>query len=118
MPAWPTQSDYKDSLQNPDTAFREPDLKLSQAERSPMGVSDAPVLADYDGMCVPALDPPDPKKKLEQLEFGKPAYQHPARAVEKLSGALDHFSAWIILIALRAIAADPQLYIKYVLKTE
>jgi hypothetical protein len=254
MPAWPTQSDYKDSLQNPDTAFRDPDLRTSQAERSPMGVprarsgafasvykltgpkgtlalklfnfpnedranrykavsdylekelgpkkppcvvkfqyhlegirvgkgwyptltmawvkgvslgewvrqtiekkvpdvaamkkmaeswvalvqqlqdakiahgdlqhdnvmvvGDAPVLVDYDGMCVPALDPADPKKKLEQLEFGKPAYQHPTRAGEKLSGALDHFSAWVVLIALRAIAADPQLYVKYVLKTD
>ncbi|MBM3981536.1 MAG: protein kinase family protein [Planctomycetes bacterium] len=254
MPAWPTQSDYKDSLQNPDTAFREPDLKLSQAERSPMGVprarsgafasvykmtgpkgvvalklfnfpnddrarrykavsdylekdlgpkkppcvvkfqyhgegirvgkgwyptltmawvkgvslgewvrqtverkvpdvaavkrmaeqwvalvqqlqefkiahgdlqhdnvmvvADAPVLVDYDGMCVPSLDPADPKKKLDQLEFGKPAYQHPGRAVEKLSANLDHFAAWVILIALRAIAADPQLYKNYVLKTD
>ena len=254
MASWPTQSDYKDSLQNPDTAFRDDDLKLSAAERSPMGVpkarsgafasvykmtgpkgvvalklfnfpnedraqrykavsdylekelgpkkppcvvkfqyhtegirvgkgwfptltmawvkgvslgewvrqtvekknpdvaavrnmadlwcklvqqlqenkiahgdlqhdnvmvvNDQPVLVDYDGMCVPALDPPDPTKKLEQLEFGKPAYQHPARCVEKLSGQLDNFSAWIILVALRAIAADPKLYIQYVLKTE
>ena len=38
MPAWPTQSDYKDSLQNPDTAFRDQDLRTSAAERSPMGV--------------------------------------------------------------------------------
>jgi hypothetical protein len=254
MPSWPTQSDYKDSLQNPDTAFRDPDLRASTAERSPMGVprarsgafasvykmtgpkgtvalklfnfpnedraqrykavsdylekelgskkppcvvkfqyhlegirvgkgwfptltmawvkgvslgewvrqtverkvpdvaamkkmaeswvalvqqlqqtriahgdlqhdnvmvvADAPVLVDYDGMCVPALDPTDPAKKLDQLEFGKPAYQHPARAVEKLSANLDHFSAWVILVAMRAIAADPQLYVKYVLKTE
>ena len=253
MPAWPTQSDYKDSLQNPDTAFRDPDLKQSTAERSPMGVprarsgafasvykmtgpkgtvalklfnfpnedraqrykavsdylekelgpkkppcvvkfqyhlegmrvgkgwyptltmawvkgvslgewvrqtiekktpdvaamkkmaeswvslvqqlqdtkiahgdlqhdnvmvvNDAPVLVDYDGMCVPALDPPDPKQKLEQLEFGKPAYQHPARCAEKLNSNLDNFSAWIILIAMRAIAADPQLYVNHVLKT-
>ncbi len=254
MASWPTQSDYKDSLQNPDTAFRDPDLKLSTAERSPMGVprarsgafasvykmtgpkgtvalklfnfpnedraqrykavsdylekelgakkppcvvkfqyhlegmrvgrawyptltmawvkgvslgewvrqtverkvpdlaavrrmadawvalvqqlqdtkiahgdlqhdnvmvvADAPVLVDYDGMCVPALDPTDPAKKLEQLEFGKPAYQHPARCAEKLSANLDHFSAWVILLALRAIAADPQLYVKHVLKTD
>ncbi len=254
MASWPTQSDYKDSLQNPDAAFRDPDLRLSQAERSPMGVprarsgafasvykmtgpkgvvalklfnfpnedrarrykavsdylekelgakkppcvvkfqyhtegmrvgkawyptltmawvkgvslgewvrqtvekkvpdlagmrkmadswvaliqqlqntkithgdlqhdnvmvvGDAPVLVDYDGMCVPALDPPDPTKKLEQLEFGKPAYQHPARCVEKLSGTLDHFSAWVVFVALRAIAADPRLYVEYVLKTE
>jgi len=38
MPSWPTQSDYKDALQNPDTAFRDPELQVSQAERSPMGV--------------------------------------------------------------------------------
>jgi hypothetical protein len=254
MPAWPTQSDYKDSLQNPDTAFRDPDLRLSRAERSPMGVprarsgafasvykmtgpkgvvalklfnfpnedralrykavsdylekdlgprkppclvtfqyhldgirigkgwyptltmdwvkgtslgewvrqtierkvpdvaamrkmaeswvalvqqlqdfniahgdlqhdnvmvvGDRPVLVDYDGMCVPALDPADPRKKLEQLEFGKPAYQHPARAEQRLSANLDHFAAWVILIAIRAIAADPQLYVRHNLKTD
>src|SRR5204863_449060 len=83
-----------------------------------MVVGDEPVLVDYDGMCVPALDPPDPKKKLEQLEFGKPAYQHPARAAEKLGADLDHFSAWVILVALRAVAADPKLYVEYVLKTD
>ena len=38
MPSWPTQSDYKDSLQNPDTAFRDRELQASQAERSSMGV--------------------------------------------------------------------------------
>ena len=38
MPSWPNQCDYKDALQNPDTAFRDPDLKASTAERSPMGV--------------------------------------------------------------------------------
>jgi hypothetical protein len=254
MPSWPTQSDYKDALQNPDTAFRDPDLCASQAERSPMGVprarsgafasvykmtgpkgtvalklfnfpnddraqryaavsdylekalgpkkppcvvkfqyhaegirvgkawyptltmawvkgvslgewvrqtvekknpdvaavramadkwaalvaqlqdnkiahgdlqhdnvmvvNDAPVLVDYDGMCVPALAPADPKKQLDQLEFGKPAYQHPARAAEKLGLHLDNFAAWVILVALRAIAADPKLYVEYVLKTE
>jgi hypothetical protein len=253
MPSWPTQSDYKDALQNPDTAFRDPDLKTSQAERSPMGVPRArsgafasvykmsrgpraialklfnfpnedrasryqavsdylkslgakkpsalvgfeyhpegirvgrgwyptltmdwvkgkslgewvreamerkspdvaavrgmadawgqlvteiqatsiahgdlqhdnvmvvgnmPVLVDYDGMCVPSLAPADPGKRLEQLEFGKPAYQHPARPAEKLGLHLDHFAAWIILIALRAVAVDPSLYVRYVLKTE
>ncbi len=254
MASWPTQSDYKDSLQNPDTAFRDPDLRLSQAERSPMGVprarsgafasvykmtgpkgvvalklfnfpnedrarrykavsdylekelgpkkppcvvkfqyhtegmrvgkawyptltmawvkgvslgewvrqtvekkvpdlaavrkmadswaalvqqlqntkithgdlqhdnvmvvGDVPLLVDYDGMCVPALDPIDLTKKLEQLEFGKPAYQHPARCAEKLHGNLDHFSAWVVFVALRAIAADSRLYVEYVLKTE
>jgi hypothetical protein len=252
MPSWPTQSDYKDALQNPDTAFREPDLQTSQAERSPMGVPRARsgafasvykmsrgtkalalklfnfpnedragryqavsdylkqlgakkpaamvgfeyhaegirvgkgwyptltmewvkgktlgewvreamerrvpdvaavrvmadawvrlmdemqaaeiahgdlqhdnvmvvgnqlVLVDYDGMCVPALAPSDPRKRLEQLEFGKPAYQHPARANQKLGLHLDHFAAWIILIALRASAADPGLYARFVTRT-
>jgi hypothetical protein len=254
MPSWPTQSDYKDALQNPDSAFRDPDLRFSQAERSPMGVprarsgafasvykmtgpqgvvalklfnfpnnerarryqavsdylerqlgpkkpaclvrfeyhlegirvgkgwyptltmpwvkgvtlgewvrqtverkvpdvaavrrmadqwaalvqqlqeakiahgdlqhdnvmvvNDSLVLVDYDGMCVPALDPPPPAAKLEQLEFGKPAYQHPDRASQPLSCELDHFAAWIILIALRAIAAEPRLYVEYVLKPD
>ncbi len=251
MPAWPSQSDYKDALQNPDTAFRDPDLKASAAEKSPMGVPRArsgafasvykmtrgtkaialklfnfpnedraaryqavsdylkklgakkptamvgfeyhpegirigkawyptltmewvkgkslgewvreameqkkpntdavrkmadawiqlvleiqaaqiahgdlqhdnvmvvgqtPVLVDYDGMCVPALA--DPKKPLEQLEFGKPAYQHPARPAEKLTPNLDHFAAWVILIALRASAADHGLYHRFVTKTQ
>ncbi len=253
MPAWPSQSDYKDALQNPDTAFRDPELQASQAERSPMGVPRArsgafasvykmsrgpkaialklfnfpnedrasryqavsdylktlgtkkpsalvsfeyhaegirvgkgwyptltmewvkgkslgewireameqrapdvasvramaeawaklvldiqaagiahgdlqhdnvmvvgnvPVLVDYDGMCVPALAPAEPNRKLEQLEFGKPAYQHPARPGEKFGLHLDHFAAWVILIALRATVADPGLYTRFVLKTE
>ncbi|HSQ58436.1 MAG TPA: phosphotransferase [Gemmata sp.] len=250
MPEWPTQSDYKDALQNPDTAFRDPDLKASQAERSPMGVprarsgafasvykmtlgtkaialklfnfpnadrasryhavsdylkslgpkkppamvgfdynpegirirktwyptltmewvkgqtlgewlreamekkniaavrkmaeswaqlvlnlhtaqiahgdlqhdnvmvvADTLVLVDYDGMCVPSLAPADPRKQLEQLEFGKPAYQHPKRPDEKLGLHLDHFAAWVILIALRASAFDPSIYARFVTKT-
>jgi hypothetical protein len=253
MPSWPTQSDYKDALQNPDTAFRDPELQASQAEKSPMGVPRArsgafasvykmsrgpkaialklfnfpnedrvsryqavsdylnklgakkpssmvafsyhpegirvgkwwyptltmewvkgkslgewvreamekrvpdlaavktmseawaqlvgdiqnvsiahgdlqhdnimvvgntPVLVDYDGMCVPDLAPTDPKKRLEQLEFGKPAYQHPGRPGEKLGLHLDHFAAWVILIALRGMVADPGLYARYVIKTD
>jgi hypothetical protein len=251
MPAWPTQSDYKDALQNPDTAFRDPEMRATRAETSPMGVprarsgafasvykmsrgpkvvalklfnfpnedrasryravsdylkklgsrkpaalvgfeyhtegirvgrawyptltmdwvkgkslgewvreamerkkpdtdavrkmadswvrlvqeiqasqiahgdlqhdnvmvvGDTPVLVDYDGMCVPTLA--DPKKPLDQLEFGKPAYQHPARPAEKLGPHLDHFAAWVILVALRASAADPSLYTRFVTKTE
>ena len=83
-----------------------------------MVVGNTPVLVDYDGMCVPALAPTDPAKRLEQLEYGKPAYQHPARPAEKLGLHLDHFAAWIILIALRATAADPALYTRFVTKTE
>jgi hypothetical protein len=70
------------------------------------------VLVDYDTVCVPALAGSDP------LEFGKPAYQHPGRPNEKLGLDLDHFSAWVILIALRAVAADPQLYVRFIQKAE
>ena len=71
-----------------------------------------PILVDYDGMWVPALDGSDP------LEFGKPAYQHPRRGEMKLNRGLDHFSAWIILLALRASAADAALYERFVFKAD
>ena len=35
--SWPTQSDYKDSLQNPDTAFRDPDLRSEPGRAQPDG---------------------------------------------------------------------------------
>jgi hypothetical protein len=73
-----------------------------------MVVNDTPVLVDYDGMCVPGLE------GVDQLEFGKPAYQHPARQEQKLGLGLDHFSAWTILISLRAVAFDPRLYERFV----
>lgn len=69
-------------------------------------------LVDYDGMCVPGLEGAD------QLEFGKPAYQHPGRADQKLNLGLDHFPAWVILVALRAFAADLTLYDRFVTKLD
>ncbi len=73
---------------------------------------DTPLLVDYDGMWVPKLDGAEP------LEFGKPAYQHPRRGKMKLNRGLDHFSAWVILIALRAMAADPTLFTKFVVQPD
>ena len=35
---WPTQIDYKDALQNPDTAFRDADLRARRPELNRMGV--------------------------------------------------------------------------------
>jgi hypothetical protein len=64
-------------------------------------------LVDYDGMCVPGL------RGSEQVERGLDAYQHRLRKDQKLDLNLDHFSAWIILLSLRAIAADPGLHDKY-----
>jgi hypothetical protein len=68
----------------------------------------SPVLVDYDCLCVPAL------VGRHALEYGKPGYQHPRRREQDLSLELDHFSAWIIYLSLRALAADPSLYIRYV----
>ncbi len=73
---------------------------------------DRPVLVDYDGLCVPLLVGRPP------LEVGLPAYQHPLRRRQALSTDLDHFSAWIILIALRAVAADPGLWRRFVLEVD
>jgi len=73
-----------------------------------MVVNDSPVLVDYDGMCVPGME------GLDQLEFGKPAYQHPERSKNPLSLEIDNFAAWVILVALRATAADLGLYQKFV----
>jgi predicted Ser/Thr protein kinase len=71
-----------------------------------------PLLVDYDGMWVPKLDGAEP------LEFGKPAYQHPRRGKMKLNRGLDHFSAWVILIAMRAMTADPTLFTRFVVQPD
>jgi hypothetical protein len=69
-------------------------------------------LVDYDGMCVPAL------VGEAALEDGLPGYQHPSRKGQKLSPGLDHFSAWIIFLALRAVVAEPALWDDFVDKAQ
>ena len=62
-------------------------------------------LVDYDGMCVPAL------VGRRNLEVGIKPYQHPDRNEQTLlSPELDRFSAMVIYVALRALAADPGLW--------
>ncbi len=58
-----------------------------------------PVLVDYDGMFIPGELHMPP-------EGGYPGYQHPQRARQTPTKSIDHFSAWVILLALRAVAAD------------
>ncbi|MFH1265508.1 MAG: hypothetical protein ABIK89_07240 [Planctomycetota bacterium] len=66
-------------------------------------------LVDYDCMCVPAL------VGRRNLEVGVEPYQHPDRNERThLSHDLDHFSALVIYVALRALAAEPSLWRKYV----
>ena len=66
-------------------------------------------LVDYDGMCVPAL------AGRRNLETGLAPYQHPQRNEQTLlSSNLDHFSALVIYVALRALAADTSLWARHV----
>ncbi|MEQ8791754.1 MAG: hypothetical protein RIC55_36160 [Pirellulaceae bacterium] len=66
-------------------------------------------LVDYDCMAVPSL------LGRKNLETGLVPYQHPARNAETtLSPGLDNFSALVIYVALRALAADSTLWSRYV----
>jgi len=65
-------------------------------------------LVDYDGMCVPAL------AGRRNLEIGVRPYQHPQRDEQTLlSSNLDNFSALLIYVALRALAADTSLWTRH-----
>jgi len=66
-------------------------------------------LVDYDCLCVPSL------VGRRNLEVGVEPYQHPDRNEKTLlSLDLDNFSALVIYVALRALAADPALWTKHV----
>jgi serine/threonine protein kinase len=66
-------------------------------------------LVDYDCMCVPSL------VGRRNLEVGVEPYQHPERdASTHLSLDLDHFSALVIYVALRALSLRPSLWVQYV----
>lgn len=69
-------------------------------------------LVDYDCMCVPAL------AGRRNLEIGVEPYQHPERDGQTLlSPTLDRFSAIMIYLALRALAAEVGLWDRYVIQT-
>ena len=66
-------------------------------------------LVDYDCMCVPAL------VGRRNLEIGVDPYQHPDRNQDTLLTLnLDNFSAIFILVALKALAAAPDLWNTFV----
>jgi hypothetical protein len=70
---------------------------------------DRPVLVDYDDMFVESI------ADLETTRgAGMPAYQHPQRGDGPAGLGLDDFSAWVIWLALRGIAADPSLWERFV----
>jgi len=63
-------------------------------------------LVDYDGMFVPAL------RGMVASESGDPNYQHPRRT-SQFDAELDRFAAIVIVVALRALAAEPRLWRTY-----
>ena len=66
-------------------------------------------LVDYDCLAVPDL------MGRPNLETGLPPYQHPARNAETvLSPDLDNFSSLLIYVALKALAAQTQLWFTHV----
>jgi serine/threonine protein kinase len=70
-------------------------------------------LVDYDGMCVPAL------VGQRNLEIGTTPYQHPCRNADTLLTLhLDNFSALELYVVLRALAAAPTLWTKYIEKSD
>ena len=70
-------------------------------------------LVDYDCLAVPAL------MGQPNLEIGMEPYQHPGRGAETtLFPGMDNFSALVIYVALRALAAAPHLWITHVDQTD
>lgn len=66
-------------------------------------------LVDYDCLSVPALF------GRRNLEIGVEPYQHPQRDEKTvLSPVLDRYSSIVIYLALRSLAVDPSLWIRYV----
>jgi hypothetical protein len=89
-----------------DTQIAHGDLQHANVMVTPEGRL---MLVDYDGMCVPAL------VGRRNLEVGIEPYQHPDRnPATLLSLDLDRFSAMVIYVALRALAADPGLWQRHV----
>ncbi len=66
-------------------------------------------LVDYDCMCVPEL------LNQPNVELGMEPYQHPGRQMDTpMFPGLDNFSALVIYVALRALAAAPYLWLNFV----
>lgn len=61
-------------------------------------------LIDYDGMFVPSLS------GKESRELGHKNYQHPCRKAADFGPHLDNFSAWVVYLAILALAADSALW--------
>jgi hypothetical protein len=78
-------------LQNGNIILKEGDLKL----------------IDYDGVCVPTL------AAEHGTELGHRHFQHPKRSASDFGVEMDRFSFIVIDLSLRALAHNPQLFMKY-----
>lgn len=67
------------------------------------------VLVDYDGMFVPGMNKTG--YGLAGTELGHANYQHPGRDTWHFDETIDNFSGWLIYIALRCLAIDPELWL-------
>jgi formylglycine-generating enzyme required for sulfatase activity len=79
--------------------FAHGDLKPDNIIIRPDG---SPVLLDYDGMYVPAMEGQDAS------EQGSPVYRHPARTIMDFNKRIDDFSLIVLMLELRILAANPQ----------
>ena len=61
-------------------------------------------LIDYDSMYLPEL------KGLPSTMLGGINFQHPRRDVRHFDPAIDHFSMLVILLSLRALTFEPELF--------
>ena len=65
------------------------------------------VLVDYDGMYVPAM------KGQKARELGSPDFRHPQRTVDDFDEHIDDFSLVSILLSLKTISINPQLWLDF-----
>ena len=65
------------------------------------------VLVDYDGMYVPSM------KGQKARELGSPDFRHPLRTENNFDEHTDDFTLIVILLSLKVISLNPNLYEKY-----
>lgn len=84
--------------------FAHGDLKPDNILVTPEGL---PVLVDYDGMYVPAME------GQKARELGSPDYRHPQRTDDDFNEHIDDFALASIALSLKAISLAPSFLSRY-----
>ena len=84
--------------------FAHGDLKPDNILVRPDGT---PVLVDYDGMFVPAM------QGQQARELGSPDFRHPLRTEDDFGERMDDFSLISILLSLKLTALHPEYFAEY-----